>query len=140
MNSTAAHAEDPPRAGRPGGSIVRTSRNSAQAALAATAPRTSSSHCMPVPSGALNGTAKASPSRPSGTVQRTERGMVAQRGHDGIAGDVPGGLSWPDGARAVAGLPGAVGELLGLERPGEDVALQVAVAHVAQQVRGRRGW
>ena len=61
-------------------SMAADSRNSVQAALAATAPSTSSSHCMPVPSGALNGTVRASPSSAEGHGPADlRRGMLAAR-------------------------------------------------------------
>ena len=56
-----------------------TARNTAMAVTAATEPSTSSSHCMPVPSGALNGTVSASPMSASGRVQRTLRGRWRSR-------------------------------------------------------------
>jgi hypothetical protein len=57
------------------GSIRRISRKTDQAVEPATQASTSSSHCIPVPSGALNGTASASPIRASATVQRITRGI-----------------------------------------------------------------
>ena len=62
-------------------SIARSRANIIQAALAATAARTSSSHCMPVPSGALKGTARPRPTSPRASVQRICAGSCAQPGH-----------------------------------------------------------
>ena len=73
------------------GVMRRVSRIIVQAELAATVPRTSSSHCMPVPSGALKGTARARPSTASGTVQRTSGGMRLRRVMTASTAILPGG-------------------------------------------------
>ena len=114
-------------------SIVRSRANIIHAALAATAARTSSSHCMPVPSGALKGTARPRPTSPRASVQRIWAGSARSQAHDGVA-------AGRAGDRPAPRAPGAGDELLGLERPGEHVALQVAVPHVAEQLEhGRVG-
>ena len=56
-------------------SMRRISRKTDRTVEPATQASTSSSHCMPVPSGALNGTANARPISPSATVQRISRGI-----------------------------------------------------------------
>ena len=90
MNMTAPTADDPPRAGGLRRPCARVSRNIVQAELAATAPRTSSSHCMPVPSGALNGHGERQAEQAERHGPADLAGNAAQCGHDGIAGDSPG--------------------------------------------------
>ena len=132
-NWATAKSSAPTASGRQGraaaGSMRRSPRTIDQVEVAAIAARTSSSHCMPVPSGALNGTVTGRPSRPSAGRSGGPGGGCARSAVTCRTARPAHVRHRPSGQR-----------LLGLERAGEDVALQVAVAHVAQRGRAGRRW